>query len=313
MQEDSLQLAHQKILREFPHICSLLVIRNGAIVFERYYRGHDANSLFDVRSVTKSFISALIGTAFAEQHIVNLDQKILSYFPEYKSHNMDPRKAAITIHDLLTMKFGLAWDEEQDFERLAASDHWIQYMFNLPMKHHPGSVFNYNSGACHILSALIQRLTGMTALEFAQQRLFSSLGIHHVSWQFDPIGISFGFAGLSLTARDVAKLGLLYAAHGLWNETRILMPDYIHTSTTTWSSGGFPEDADYGYHWWVLPSASHPAFFAAGYGGQYLWIVPNLELIVVTTAEYWLPPSLIQDHRFLITDFVIPAVITDIL
>ena len=308
MQEGPLWLADQKVRRELPNVHSLLVIRNGAIVFEQYYQGHDASSLFDVRSVTKSFISALIGSALVEKHIVNLDQKILSCFPEYRTHNIDPRKAAITIHNLLTMKSGIAWDEEHDFERLAASENWIQYMFNLPMRDNPGFAFNYNSGVSHILSELIRRVTGMNALEFAQQRLFSPLGIRNINWPSDPTGITLGFAGLSITARDLAKLGLLYARHGIWNEARILMPDYVQASTTAWSSGGFPEGADYGYHWWVLPSESHPAFFAAGYGGQYLWIVPNLDLIVVTTAEYWLPPSLLQDHRFLISDFVIPAV-----
>lgn len=307
-----MQLAHQKIRRELPNVYSLLVVRNGVIVFEQYYQGHSASSLFDVRSVTKSFISALIGIALAEKQIVNLDQKIVSYFPEHKTDTMDLRKASITIHDLLTMRSGIAWDEEQDFERLSLHDDWIQYVLRLPMTDHPGTVFKYNSGASHILSDLIQRVTGINTLEFARQRLFSPLGIHSVDWPTDPMGIPFGFAGLSLTARDVAKLGLLYMRDGMWNETQILMPEYVQASTRTWSSGGFPEDAEYGYHWWVLPSELHPAFFAAGYGGQYLWVVPNLDLIVVTTAEYWLPAALFQDHRFLITDFVIPAVIPSV-
>jgi CubicO group peptidase (beta-lactamase class C family) len=309
MQEEFLQLAHRKILKELPNIYSLLVIRNGAIVFERYYQGHGPSSLFDVRSVTKSFISALIGIALTETNILNLDQTILSYFPEYKANNMDPRKAAITIKDLLTMKSGIAWDEDDEFERLSLSDNWIQYIFSRPMADDPGNVFNYNSGASHILSELIRKVTGMDVLEFAQQRLFPPLGIRRAHWQTDPMGIPFGFAGLSLTARDLAKLGLLYLMQGMWNKTQILTPDYVHASTRTWSSGGFPEDSDYGYHWWVLPSESYPAFFAAGYGGQYLWVVPDLDLIVITTAEPWLPAALIQDHRFLITDFIVPAVL----
>jgi CubicO group peptidase (beta-lactamase class C family) len=308
MQEDLIELAHQKILKELPNIYSLLVIRHGVIVYEQYYQGQDGSTLFDVRSVTKSFISALIGIALGEKNILNLDQPIFSCFPEYKANNTDPRKAAITIKDLLTMKSGMAWDEDDEFERLALSDNWIQYIFSHPMADNPGKVFNYNSGASHILSELIRRVTGTNALEFARQRLFSPLGIHHLHWQTDPRHVPFGFAGLSLTVRDLAKLGLLYLRQGMWNATRILTPDYIHASTTAWSSGGFPEDAQYGYHWWLLPSGLHPAFFAAGYGGQYLWVVPDLDLIVVTTAEYWLPPALVQDHRFLITDFVIPAV-----
>ena len=312
MQEELLQRAHQEILDELHNLYSLLVIRNGAIVFERYYQGHGANSLFDVRSVTKSFISALLGIALTETNILNLDQTILSYFPEYQTDSMDPRKAAITIRDLLTMKSGIAWDENDEFERLFSSDNWIQYILSRPMADNPGNVFNYNSGGSHLLSELIRRATGMDALEFAQQRLFSPLGIQNADWEIDPMGIPFGFAGLSLTARDLAKLGLLYLRQGMWHETQIITPDYVRASTTAWSSGGFPEEAQYGYHWWVIPSELHPAFFAAGYGGQYLWVVPDLDLIAVITAEPWLPVALIQDHNFLITDFVLPAVIPSV-
>ena len=309
MQEEPLQLAHQEILNELHNLYSFLVIRKSVIVFEQYYQGHDANSLFDVRSVTKSFISTLLGIALRETNILNLDQTILSFFPEYQTGPMDPRKAAITIKDVLTMKSGIAWVEEDEFERLYASDNWIQYILSRPMADDPGSVFNYNSGASHLLSELIRRATGMDALEFAQQRLFSPLGIQNADWEIDPMGIPFGFAGLSLTARDLAKLGLLYLRQGIWNQTQILTSDYVRASTTAWSSGGFPEEAQYGYHWWVLPSEVHPAFFAAGYGGQYLWMVPDLDLIVVITAEPWLPVELVQDHNFLVTDFVIPAVL----
>ena len=309
MQDDLLSLADETIQRDLPNVYSFLVIRNGALVFERYYQGHASTSLFDIRSATKSFISALIGIAVKEKHIPNLDQKILFYFPEYKVTNMDPRKAAITIRDLLMMKSGLAWDEEHDFAELYSSENWIQDIFNLPMREESGLVFYYNSGVSHILSELIRRATGMTTLKFAQQRLFSRLGIGHHSWESDPMGVTLGYAGLSLTARDLAKLGFLYISDGIWNEGQILSREYVHDSTTAWSSGGFPEEAEYGYHWWVLPAEMHSAYFAAGYGGQYLWIVPDLDLIVVTTAEPWLPPSLTQDHRFLITDFVVPSVI----
>jgi CubicO group peptidase (beta-lactamase class C family) len=207
------------------------------------------------------------------------------------------------------MKSGIAWVEEDEFERLYASDNWIQYILSRPMADDPGSVFHYNSGASHLLSELIRKVTGRDALKFAQQRLFTPLGIQNADWEIDPMGIPFGFAGLSLTARDLAKLGLLYLRQGIWNRTQILTSDYVRTSTTAWSSGGFPEEAQYGYHWWVLPSEVHPAFFAAGYGGQYLWMVPDLDLIVVITAEPWLPAKLVQDHNFLVTDFVIPAVL----
>ena len=307
MKDDLLTQAHELIQRDLPNVYSLLAIRNAMIVFEKYYQGHDVSSLFDIRSATKSFISVLIGIAIKEKFISNLEQKVLSYFPEYDVTNRDPRKAAITIRDLLMMKSGLNWDEEGDFAELYSRKNWIQYIFNVPMATDPGAVFDYNSGVSHILAELIHRSTGITALEFAQQRLFSPLGIGNHQWDTDPMGIPQGYAGLSLTARDLAKFGLLYAQHGMWNDKQIVTPQYARDSTTAWSSGGFPEEAEYGYHWWVLPSEAHPAYFAAGYGGQYLWIVPDLDLIVVTTANYRLPPSLVQDHNFLITDFVIAS------
>lgn len=231
MKDDLLWLANKTIQKDLLNVYSLLVIRNGAIVFEQYYRGHNATSLFDIRSATKSFISALIGIAIKEKHILNLDQKILSYFPEYEAANMDSQKATITIRDLLIMKSAFAWDEERDFEQLYSSDNWIQYIFNTPMREEPGSVFYYNSGASHILSELIHRATGMNALEFAQQRLFSPLGIGNHHWESDPTGITLGYAGLSLTARDLAKLGLLYASHGIWDGSQILTPEYVQDST----------------------------------------------------------------------------------
>ena len=307
MKDDLLSHAHETIQRDLPNVYSLLVIRKGMIVFEQYYQGYDATSLFDIRSATKSFISALIGIAIKEKYIPDLDQKALSYFPEYESANTDTRKSAISIRDLLMMKSGLAWDEELDFVQLYETQNWLQYILNVPMAADPGLVFDYNSGGSHILAAIIHRTTGMSALKFSQQKLSSRLGIGIHHWPKDPMGVSLGYAGLSLTARDFAKLGLLYARHGIWDGGQLLLPEYVRDSTTAWSPGGFPEEAEYGYHWWVLPSAAHPAYFAAGYGGQYLWVVPDLDLIAVTTANYQLPPSLVQDHNFLITDFVVAS------
>jgi CubicO group peptidase (beta-lactamase class C family) len=308
LQDDLLWLADETIRRNLSNVYSLLVIRNGAIVFERYYQGYDRSSLFDVRSITKSFTSTLIGIAVKEKYIPDLDQKVFDYFPEYREPNLDPRKAAITIRDLLTMKPGLSWDEGLSFGQLSSSNNWVQYILNLPMKEEPGLVFNYGSAASHLLSELIGRATGTTTLEFAQGQLFSPFGISRFHWESDPTGVILGFVGLSLTVRDLAKLGLLYIRQGIWNEDQILTPEYVRAATTAWSSGGFPEEAAYGYQWWVLPSEAHPVYFAAGYGGQYLWVVPDLNLIAVTTAEPSLPPSLIQEHRFLITDFVVPSV-----
>jgi CubicO group peptidase (beta-lactamase class C family) len=171
----------------------------------------------------------------------------------------------------------------------------------------PGARFTYNTGLSQVLAAILAKATRAPMSEFARERLFEPLGIQAAQWETDPQGLTVGGFGLSLTVEDLAKFGYLYLHNGQWDDRQIVPGAYVRASTMAWSAGGFPEESSYGYQWWVTHETGHPAFFAAGYGGQYLYVVPELDTIVVTTAKYELPPEQTLD-RDLITNFVLPSV-----
>jgi CubicO group peptidase (beta-lactamase class C family) len=289
-----------------PTLYSLLVIRNGYIVFEEHYRGHAPTDLYSVRSVTKSVTSALVGIACEARYLTGLDQTVAELLPEYIGTDHDSRKRNITIKDLLTMQAGLRWEKADEW-RFYEHDDWVAFTLQRSMAAGPGTQFVYNTGLSQVLSAIVTKTTSMTMAEFAQDQLFRPLGIQTSQWETDPQGLSIGGFGLSVTVEDLAKLGYLYLHHGQWGDQQIVPTAYVQASTTAWSAGGFPEDNKYGYQWWVTQEAGYPAFFAAGYGGQYLYVVPDLDTIVVTTAQYDLPPQETLD-RYLITEFVLPSV-----
>jgi CubicO group peptidase (beta-lactamase class C family) len=289
-----------------PTLYSLLVIRNGHIVLEEHFRGHKPGDLYSVRSVTKSFTSALVGIALKKQYLTGLDLKIADLLPEYIAANAVPRKRAITIADLLTMQAGLRWDASDEW-KFYGSENWIDFVLKRPMAARPGTRFTYNTCLSQVLAAILTNVTQMPVATFAREHLFEPLGIQAAEWEEDPQGLTIGGFGLSLAVEDLAKLGYLYLHHGLWEDQQIVPADYAQASTTAWSAGGFPEDNSYGYHWWVTDEPGYPAFFAAGYGGQYVYVVPALNTIVVTTAKHDLPPEETLD-RYLITDFVLPSV-----
>ena len=289
-----------------PTLYSLLVIRNGHIVLEEHYHGHKPGDLYSVRSVTKSVTSALVGIACHDQYLTGLDQKVADLLPEYIGADADPRKHAMTVQDVLTMQAGLRWDESDEW-KLDGSENWVAFTLNRPMATSPGTHFTYNTGLSQVLAAILTKTTQVSMSEFAQARLFQPLGIQTAEWETDPQGLTIGGFGLSLAVEDLAKIGYLYLHNGQWDDQQIVPTAYVRASTTAWSAGGFPEENSYGYQWWVTQEAGYPAFFAAGYGGQYLYVVPELDTIVVTTANYELPPEQTPD-RYLITNFVLPSV-----
>jgi CubicO group peptidase (beta-lactamase class C family) len=278
----------REIRDRLTNLSSFLIIRHDRIVFERYYQGHDRTDPFSVRSVTKSVISALIGVALREGHLTGLDQRVASFFPDHAGVRADRWKRQITLEHLLTMTAGLAWDDGR-LGQLWTSDDWVDYVLGLPMAHEPGTVFTYSDGASQLLSAVITSTTRLSARDYGVRRLFGPLGIAAPDWDTDPRGLSIGAWGLFLTARELATFGRLYLDGGLWEGRPIIPAWYVTASTSRHSAGGYPEEADYGYHWWVASERGYPTYFAAGYGGQYLVVIPSLRLIVVTTARWELP------------------------
>ena len=286
MNNDGL-LAADATVRSHPdlaHTTNLLVAQHGEIVFERCYRDSGPADLHCCHSVTKSFISTLVGI-LAGDGVLSLDDPVSSLVdaPAFRS---DPAKAAITVRHLLTMSSGLYghgwWDIDEIEDRDGPA---VEGALEAPLVGPTGWGFLYNNGACHVLSAVIAAAAGKPTDEVAADRLFGPLGIDRWSWATDPEGRHRGYGGLELTARDLLKLGQLYLDGGLWNGDRVVDESYVHMATSPLLEGGPPEFCGYGLLWWVADRASPPHFLACGHGGQYIVVVPELDLVVVTMAD----------------------------
>jgi CubicO group peptidase (beta-lactamase class C family) len=290
------QVTEQRIALE-----SLLIIRNGAIVSETYYNGSDQDTPHALFSVTKSFIATLVGIAFDQGELNGLDQPVLALLPGRSYANLDDRKEVLSIEDVLTMSTGLEWIEgDPAYRELYMGRDWVKNLLDRPVTEKPGERFNYCSGCAHLLSAILQEQTGMPTRKFADKYLFKPLGITELRWEEDAQHIAIGGWGLSLTPRDMARLGYLYLQQGQWDGEQILSPGWIEAATTKHLPAG--DRLDYGYQWWIHREI--PAYMALGRGGQTIFVAPELDLIVVTTANLNGGHDPILD---LIDDYIIPA------
>jgi len=292
----------QHIEKRLPHIRSVLIVRHGHLVFEAYFQGSNQSDYHHLWAATNSFTSALIGIGLQEGYIQSLDQMLMSFFPQYDAPDLDTQTAEITLEHLLTMTSGFAVDS---FPQWTSSADWIRDTIELPVLFEPGQRFHFNNSASHLLSGILTQATDMSVLEFADQHLFRPLGISKRLWTADPQGNNIGAAGLSLTARDMAKFGLLYLNRGVWDGKQIIPADFIQASTQKQNAGGFPELVDHGYLWWVTTIEGHSAFFAGGYGGQYIYVVPDLDIVIVIASD---SERSHVENRAIIGDFIIPAI-----
>jgi CubicO group peptidase (beta-lactamase class C family) len=325
MNDSLLNVVDGKILAgDYKDIHSLLVIKNDNIVFERYYSGHTQDELTQIFSATKSVTSALIGIAIQRGKIKSLDEKLLSFFPEYSNvENLDAWKKEITLKDVLTMSAGFEWDEykfpldspDNPVSILAKSPDWIQYMLDRKMANEPGTVFNYTTGNAILLSGILKNTTGMTAEQFAKENLFNYLGITDYRWQTGPNDITNTGWGLFLKPRDMAKFGLLYLHNGVWDGRQIISKGWVDSSTTSWINVAL--NFSYGLQWWNmavirsvaidghLPPRFNEIMFCWGYGGQFIFVIPMYNLVVVSTAGnmWWGDKNGID----MLYDYIIPA------
>lgn len=272
-------------------INSVLVVRHGYIVLEEYPQpDYDQDTAEDIRSTTKSFASALIGIAIEEGFIEGIEQKFVDLFPDRTIENLDSRKESITLEHMLTMTAGLEWNEwkypytdpRNDYLKALYSDDPVQYVLDLPMMEEPGVRWNYNGGTSDLLSALITEATGYDTLSFAQEFLFDPLGISEVRWSQDRHGMYYAGFGLHLTARDMAKFGYLYLNNGIWDGEQIVPADFVAEATKTHHAvDGY---TGYGYQsWWTCLGTG--VYYAAGIYGQRIYVVPDLDMVVVFTAS----------------------------
>ncbi len=289
---------------------SILIVRNGAIVAESYYapfQQDDAQHLF---SATKSVIATLVGIAIEDGYIRSVDQPLLDFFSAEELAPLDEQKRRMTIAHFLTMTSGLEWYEMAPYEgdslsQMIASPSWVAFVLNQPLAHSPGETFCYSSGGSHVLSALLQQVTGMSTQAYAQERLFEPLGIHDVAWRVDPQDITIGGWGLSLTTRDMAKLGYLYLRQGQWDGTQVVPTEWVEASTRWYATGTGPlEGWGYGYQWWLIPDLPYKVFEARGRLGQHIMVVPERDLVVVFTSRTETGNVPIE----LLRDYILPSV-----
>lgn len=263
---------------------SLLVYDEGSLLTERYFEGWSASDVHYQYSVTKSVASTLIGIAVDKGFITSLDTPLLDFFPDYPDIQNDGAwKQSITLEDVLAMRAGFQWDEwtynyldeRNDANKLIRSDDMIQFMLDLPMASVPGSQFTYNSGCSMLLSGIIERTTGLTTEEFAQEHLFQPLGISQWDWEQGNDDLFNTGWGLHLRPLDMLKIGQLFFNNGVYGGQQVVSQDWVQTATSN-------QGNNYGFQWWL--SASDSSFSARGWGGQFIFIYPNENLILVTTA-----------------------------
>jgi CubicO group peptidase (beta-lactamase class C family) len=268
----------------------LIVYQNNQIIKEQYFHPGDISSAHDVRSVTKSVMATLMGIAIDKGIIPSEDQKIGDYLRPLVG-TIDSVKANIRIRDLLSMSSGISGNDIPDvteYNNWFYAPNQLAYTLNKSMMYQPGQAFGYNTGASHLVSAILTQAGGMSTFQFAKQHLFQPLGIADQSWGTDKQGIYNGGAALSLTPYDMLKIGQLYLNRGVYNGVRIVSEEWIDKASTfkITTNGIEPFGPGYGYFWWMGSSASHGYFFANGYGGQFIVVVPDFKLIVVATNNW---------------------------
>lgn len=281
---------HQKNSNDFR---SFLIVQDNRLLYEKYYNNWDTLYLNSIKSVTKSITSLLVGKAIELGLIDNVDQKISDFFPDYFENVNDSLKEQITIKHLLTMSAGFEWNNfggkfRSGWDLYKGNRH--EYMITQTvMENNPGEIFNYNSGLSHILSGIITNESGISTEEFAKKYLFDSLGIKDYKWTQDRNGYNLGNSELFLTSRDMAKIGLLVLKKGYWYDHQLIDSIYINeTLQPHIETAGIGEkySQHYGYQWWVKTYNDVTINFAAGYGGQYIFVIPKFDLVLVFTTNW---------------------------
>ncbi|MGC2778108.1 MAG: serine hydrolase [Bradyrhizobium sp.] len=274
---------------------SLLITRHGRIVLDASYAPYKSDELHIINSATKAVVATLIAMLQKDGVLDSLDHPVLDFFSDRKIADVDARKQAITVQHLLNMTSGLDWDEgynggtEKSIFEMGRSADWVQYILDRPMAHAPGETFYYNSGNSHLLSAIVTRLTGRSAEDFARERLFAPLGITGHAWFKDSKGISGGGFGLALRPRDMARIGYLYLRGGRWGEQQLLPPGWIEAvnHATTSMKATFDPGLNYANQFWALPDRN--VVMAVGYHCQLIMVLPDPDIVAVMTARDFCP------------------------
>ena len=264
---------------------SLLISQGDDLVFEQYYNSRDPSRPANMKSASKSVISALVGIAIDRGIIDSVDVKVAEYFPKLIAGSDDVQKQQITIENLLTMQSGLETTSNRNYGKWVLSDNWIEFALNQPLVAAPGTRMLYSTGSTHLLSAIVTQASGMSTKQFAQENLSARLGFSMSYWSQDPQGIYFGGNDMEMTPRQMLKFGRLYLNEGIKDNEQVISKAWVEESHKPRARSPRGQGRFYGYGWWLRDLAGMQIPVAWGYGGQLIFVVKELDLVVVATSE----------------------------
>jgi len=314
-------LMHKILNGDLPNIHSVLVIRNGKLVLEEYFFGYSRNSLHNMASATKSISSILVGIAIDQQIIPNISTKVYEFFPEYKDAKWVQDKYDINLKHLLTMTAGLDWNEwkypygdmRNTNTAMNRSDDTIKFVLNLRHAEPAGKTFNYCGGLSLLLGGILKNTSGLYADKFAEKYLFGPLGISKYRWERYDDRTICTHGNIYMKSRDMAKIGQMMLNRGQWKDKTIVSGIWVDESTKAYTSGNVIYGSGYADHWWVgntiINDQIVDAFYAAGKGGQYIFVVPALDLVSIITSKFNGNPLGEFRASAILVDYIIPAML----
>jgi CubicO group peptidase (beta-lactamase class C family) len=274
-----------EIADTLPRLHSLLISQDGELLVEQYFNGRDASSIANVKSASKSVISALVGVATREGFIAGVQQPIGDFFGDRLSGAENRNKNNITVGDLLTMQSGLETTSNRNYGAWVQSRDWVGFALEQPLERPPGTLMEYSTGNTHLLSAILTIATGDSTLAYARHALGEPLGFHLAQWPRDPLGIYFGGNDMEFTPRQMLAFGELYLNGGLADGRQVVPTEWVDASLQARAVSTRESGRYYGYGWWLREMAGYMTPYAWGYGGQFIVLVPELNLVVVTTSS----------------------------
>ncbi len=280
---------------------SLLVIKNGYLIAEKYFNGASVEQLSKRASVTKSYISAMLGIALEQGYIKSLDEKMVNYFPEVEDKITDQRKKSMTIRQMLKMRAGYPWEEtDTTYWNAIWSGEYISKIKDIPLTKNPGSEFQYSNLTSNWLGIIISKASGMDLKSFGEKNLFNPLDVKLGGWLRDLDGYYIGSGDIEFTARDMGKFGLLYLNKGKYKGKQIISADWVKQSLQNYSEkinsagivnnsvGRYFHNIGYGYQWWSAAVGNHHFNLAWGHGGQFIILLHDLNMVIVVTSDpFW--------------------------
>ncbi len=332
-----IEMMNELTRRNEDHVHGIVIIKDGRLVLEEYFNGEDlelssglafAHRDFDrdtlhcQASASKTVTSILLGIAIDQGLVQGVHEKMLSFYPEHSDLD-DSQRGEITLRHMLTMSTGIPWDESAPYDdprnslnQQYNSDDPIRHVLGLPLTETPGTTFIYNSGTTNVLGDIVRVASGQALPEFAEQHLFAPLGITTYNWIGFPLApdIAVASSTLYLRPRDMAKIGQLYLQGGEWNGESIVSSEWVAESTA--KSIDVPPSENpmpglvngYGYQWWrgTFANGETDTYFAAGWGGQFIYVLPELDMVIVITGGHF--QGSLQGFYSMINDHILAAV-----